>query len=137
MILNTSEVDIIRDQTLGTNVLIFKFKGEFTQAACERTTTVWKDYFQRNPQDKFTLVWDCTEMTTFDAGAKREWVKYMQILSSRINEIIVVSDKPIIRGAARLILKLFKFENDVFRSMDDLRQQLVRTRSKKPVAAFS
>ncbi|MEQ9305638.1 MAG: hypothetical protein RJQ14_17125 [Marinoscillum sp.] len=59
-------------------------------------------------------------MSGFEMSARREWVKCMQQLHERIHSIIVISDNVLIRGSARLMLKLFSFNSEVYTSYDEL-----------------
>lgn len=119
MILTTPNIDVGFDDRFDAPCLTFKFKGKFTQTASEESTLAWKEAFAEDPHTKFIVVWDCMEMTGFEMSARREWLKYMHQLHDQIDRVMVISDSVIIRGSARLMLKLFQFKSELF---DNYRQ---------------
>lgn len=121
MLLTSENVDV-KSESLFSDQLCLKFifKGKFTEEACRLSTKVWTTEFEQSPASSFVLIWDCVPMSGFEMSARREWVKCMQQLHERIHSIIVISDNVLIRGSARLMLKLFSFDSEVYTSYDEL-----------------
>ena len=113
MLLESTNVDLSYNDQFDLPCLVFTFKGKFTQLASEESTQVWKEVFDKS-NSKHILVWDCSQMTGFEMSARREWLKYMQLLSNRIDRVLVISDSVLIRGSARLMLKLFNFRSEIY-----------------------
>ncbi|MEQ8470168.1 MAG: STAS/SEC14 domain-containing protein [Marinoscillum sp.] len=122
MLLNSTNVDVLADEDFHSShsCLKFIFKGKFTEEASDLSTQIWDQEFKSNPDRKFILIWDCVQMTGFEMSARREWIKCMQELHENIDKIIVVSDNVLIRGSARLMLKLFSFESEVFSTYQEI-----------------
>ena len=106
------------------NSLKFDFKGKFDLTTCQDTVSAWNSAFESFKGKKFTLIWDCSQMSGFDVEAQREWVKHMNRLAGQIEKVIVIADNIVIRGAARLILKLFSFESEVYNSITTMRSKM-------------
>lgn len=113
MLLNSPNVDVVYDKRLDLPCINFKFKGKFTQLASELSTEAWEEAFAKEPS-KFILIWDCSAMTGFEMSARKHWLNQMHQLHPQIDRIIVISDSILIRGAARLMLKLFQFKSEVY-----------------------
>jgi|GEM_PF-890821 len=118
MILQTETADF--EVGSGEKELRFIFKGKFSEEDCLKATQAWRQYCEENPHEKFVIIWDCLAMTGFEMSARREWIKHMQILSNRIASINVVCENALIRGSARIVLKLFKFNYKIVKSYDEL-----------------
>ena len=116
MLLNSPEVDMELDDRFDLPCLNVKFKGKFTQDASEKSTQIWKATFRKYPRAKFIMIWDCMEMTGFELSARREWLKHMHELHDQIDRVLVISDSVLIRGSARLMLKLFRFKSELYDS---------------------
>jgi len=116
MLLKSSNVDVLEENRLDGPCLKFVFKGKFTQDASELSTQVWEKHFAAYKNQKFIMIWDCQEMTGFELSARREWLKHMHHLHHQIDRVIVVSNSIMIRGAARLMLKLFSFKSELYES---------------------
>ena len=64
MLLTTNNLDISRVSEYGSNGLLFKFKGKFTESASIEGTKAWRAEFEANPNvNDWVLVWDCLVMT--------------------------------------------------------------------------
>lgn len=116
MLLSSKNVDVHVERRLDTPCITFIFKGKFTQEASELSTQAWQEHFTNHPNQKFAMIWDCQQMTGFEMSARREWLKHMHILYKQIDRVIVISDSVLIRGAARLMLKLFSFKSELYES---------------------
>ncbi len=113
MDLRSENVDVLNNFDLGFNRLDFIFKGKFTIQASVLATQSWRKKFESVPSQKFVLTWDCTNMDSFEIGARREWLNCMNDLHGQIEKIVVISDNMIIRGAAHLMLNSFKFKYEI------------------------
>ncbi|HCX23405.1 MAG: hypothetical protein CMB80_06860 [Flammeovirgaceae bacterium] len=120
MLLRTPNVEVRLDDRFDIPCVNVRFIGKFTESTSIESTTVWKQTFQKHPKAKFIMVWDCMDMTGFEMSARREWLKHMHELHGQIDRIIVISDSVLIRGSARLMLKLFRFKSEMFNSHHDV-----------------
>ena len=124
MLMNNKNISIYRDTLHGEQCLRFDFKGKFDLATCKEAVNTWQNEFARLNGRQIPIIWDCSNMSGFDVEAQREWVKWMKGLSHQIEKVIVIADNIVIRGAARLILKLFNFKSDVYSTISSVKQEL-------------
>lgn len=115
MVFLSENLDITAKTVNSTNYLYFKFKGKFTEDISQQACRAWLEFFKQTAKS-YTLVWDCMQMEGYELGARNEWVNALKEGKQQINKITVISDSMIIRGAARLMLKLFSFEAEVFKT---------------------
>lgn len=102
--------------------LIFEFRNHFSTRAAEEACEVWTNFHHQNFQGAIHI-WDCTRMSGFEMSAKKVWMNKMKVFDSLIERIVLVSDMVLIRGAARLMSKFSKHQLDVYRSLDQMREQ--------------
>ena len=101
------------------NYLYFNFKGKFTEEVSVNSCKKWSKKLNLS-LEKYVQVWNCLEMDDFEFNAKNEWLNTLKLTKGKISKIIVISDKIMIRGAARLMLKLMSFESEIVRSENSL-----------------
>lgn len=117
-------IDIDTISIKGNSCIRFAFKGHFNNEVCVAASTSWSKKFDENLDGSYDLVWDCTQMDGFDYDARNEWVSTLSKYSERINSIHVISDSLLIRGAARLIGKISKYDMQVYKTIDELNANL-------------
>ena len=103
-----------------TQYLHFKFKGKFTEETSQAASKAWTQHMSEHSSAQFEFVWDCTEMSGFELKARKEWYKAMQNNKERIEKVYVVSDKLMIRSAAKVMLQFFGIHSEINRSSDEL-----------------
>lgn len=119
---SSEEIEVTSKILNNKSCVVFKFKGYFSIDTCIDFCEVWEREFKDAPADKkFTLIWDCSEMTGFDISAKNHWTKSMNTHEPQISSVTVISNNMLIRGAARLVLQLFSFDVSVARSYNDIK----------------
>lgn len=120
MLLKSENVELQFDDRFDLPCLNVKFKGKFTELASVQSTKIWKVVFDKQEDSKFIMIWDCLEMTGFEMSARREWLTHLHLLHHQIDRVIVISNSVLIRGSARLMLKLFGFKSEIFDSHHDV-----------------
>lgn len=131
MIYNTEKLSIERCPAIADNCLKFTFRGKFTKKDSLHASVSWERECSKHPSDtQFVIIWDCTQMTGFENSARNIWMETMYILEKNISKVIVISDSIIIRGASRLMLRIFSFESTVIKSENQVQKYL----SKKKIA---
>ena len=55
-------------------------------------------------------------MSGFDLAARKEWIEFMNSLEGKLGKVNVISDNIVTRGSARLLLKLFQLEGEVYKN---------------------
>lgn len=124
-------VIIRRDPDLSPNCIVFEFNGKFTTDACQQAVSEFNAKYPISKLSSLSFVWDCTEMTGFDLTARKHWVDFIDSLGKRISRVNVISDKIVIRGSARLLLKLLNLEGEVYKHYSALQE----SKTKQMVAA--
>ncbi len=101
----------------GDNTCIhFEFNGHFTQQASEESTRIWCAELESNPAKKYNFIWDCTHMTGFEPGARREWYNGLSTHKASISKVTVIANHIIIRAAAKVMLSFFGIPAEINRS---------------------
>ena len=119
-VLKEETVEIKRFRNNGKEFLHFGFRNKFSEDMSIKATNVWADFCNENPNQKFTHIWDCQNMTGFDNTAKNRWMDHLDKYNAQTEKIILVSDNIIIRGAARIMSKISKHKLDVYKSLPEM-----------------
>ncbi len=123
MLLQTDRLDIYENSGLSSANLHFAFKGKFTTESSEAGCKAWTSHFQKKPQQQFTIIWDCTQMTGFEIDARKQWYVGLTETKQQIREIIVVSDNLMIRASARVMCGFFGIKGKFVRTLDEALQE--------------
>lgn len=119
MIYNSPELAISYGQPEDNQlVLIFAFKGKFTEATSSAAASIWKREFDKYPRQKFNLIWDCTDMNGFEIGARKNWYQILSMYKRQINHVSTLSTNIMIRSAARVMLELYGISNTSLRTTE-------------------
>lgn len=94
----------------------FNFTGKFTTEVSIKATAYWSSVFDKDPNQQYEFIWDCTQMEGFEINARKEWYKNMQKYKHRIAKVLVICDQIMIRSAARVMLKLFGIPSEMKKS---------------------
>lgn len=111
-----SNVELIKKYEQGINFLIFNFKGKFTEAASIEACEAWCRVTRNSPSTSFVVVWKCDDMTGFEQGAKKSWMECLAKNEDQTEDILLISDNILIRGAARLMSKFGSYHLHVFKN---------------------
>lgn len=128
MIYNQTPVSLFKNDNLeikkiyekGKNFMLFTFRGKFSEKSCEEGYNKWKQINSRYPLDTFIHVWDCEQMTGFEQAAKKKWMVAMNEMYDQMEEVWLVADNILIRGAARLMSKFSKHELKAFKNTSEV-----------------
>jgi len=120
----TENLDIRTETSIDKNCLYLSFKGCFTELSSFLGANAITKELESKPLDFFVMIWDCTHMQDFELGARREWYKLLKKYSHRISDVTVISDKTIIRGAARVMLELFGLKSRIISSVGQLLDEI-------------
>lgn len=119
MIFTSANLNIRSDSDFGQNGLYFEFKGKFTKDVSAQATQAWTSELSKTG-DHYTFIWDCSNMNGFEPSARTEWYKGMKACKGQIDSVIVISDRILIRGAARVMLELFGVRNTIVKKKEEL-----------------
>ena len=100
--------------------LHFQFTGKFTKDTSVSGSAAWTEFMNEHPTKEFEFVWDCTDMTGFEISARKEWYSAMQGYKHRIKQAYVISDKIMIRSAAKVMLQFFGIPAKIYRTGEEL-----------------
>ena len=117
----TNKVEIAQDHLLSKSCIKFTFHGKFTTEVCHQAVVDFNKKFQNSPAP-FNFLWDCTPMAGFDLAARKEWITFLQSLEGKLGKVNVISDNIVTRGSARLLLKLFGLEGEVYKNYEEILQ---------------
>ncbi|MEO9485438.1 MAG: hypothetical protein ABJG47_18405 [Ekhidna sp.] len=114
------DIQSIKTTHTGSQCLYFKFKQKLTQEASKAGSQAWSQYMNEEAGSSFEFVWDCLEMTGFELQARKEWYNTIQNHKNQIAKVYVVSDKLMIRSAAKVMLQFFGIPSKITRSDNEL-----------------
>ncbi len=122
------ELNIHEIKNLNSNrkVLHFEFVGKFMKTTSVEGSKAWTSFMDENETKEFEFVWDCTQMTGFEISARKEWYDAMQGYKGRIVMAYVISDKIMIRSAAKVMLQFFGIPSQIFRTHLELPESIRR-----------
>ncbi len=112
-------LEIRKTHDRGRDFLTFTFKGKLTLYTCEEACYAIVGVKEVDPSTSYTHIWNCENMTGFDQKAKKRWMHTMDEMQRQIAEVWLISDKMLIRGAARLMSKFSEHQLKTFKSLDE------------------
>ena len=107
----------------GNEYIHFHFEGKFYEQLSVDAIKRWKSLCIYNPSKKFVHIWDCRNMSGFEAKAKKLWMEQMDSLHNQTARIILISDNIIIRGAASLMSRFTKHSLTSYRTLDEMKSE--------------
>jgi len=105
---------------LGINHLEFKFKGHFSVEIGNLATMKLASVFDNDPDMTYSLVWDFTEMSGFNAESRRVWYRCLKLYKPRIIDVVVISRSVLIRSVTKVMLEFFGIGSRIVKSKSDL-----------------
>lgn len=114
------DIQLIKNTDNKHNCLYFRFKEKFTQKTSMAGSQAWSRFMEEKQNASFEFVWDCSDMTGFELQARKEWYNAIQNYKNQIAKVYVVSDKLMIRSAAKVMLQFFGIPSEINRSGDQL-----------------
>lgn len=118
---SSHHLDIVDHSDVMSGCFYFKFKGKFTSGASIAGGQAWDWAFSEYPDATFHLIWDGSEMSGFEAGARKEWYNAVKRNREQISEVTVISYSVFVRGAARVMLEHFDIKYTMLSSVSQLR----------------
>lgn len=101
--------------------LQFNFYGELKESSAIEGIEKWREEISKLPSNqKIDLIYNCSEMTGFETGARRNWQNAMKEFKAQLGDIWIVSDNIFILGAAKTMGILTGFNMKVCRSLSDV-----------------
>ena len=122
------DIQIINTEAVNKIYIDFTFKGKFTTQASINGSEEWTSIMDQHPDKSIDFIWNCLDMTGFEIEARKEWYKSMQKYKKSIKKVYVVSDKIMIRSAAKVMLQFFGIPAGISRSLDELPESLLVNR---------
>lgn len=113
-------LDIIDYSEIIPECFYFKFKGKFTEDASIAGGKAWDLAFETTPNIECHLIWDGSEMSGFEIGAREEWYRAINRNRKKIGEITVISNSVFVRGTARVMLEYFNIDHKMLKSFSEL-----------------
>lgn len=104
----------------GKNFISFSFYKKLKDSCCIEACKEWKKINNANPSIRFVHIWDSRFMTGYEQTARKRWLNELNEMSNQIEEIWLISDNIVIRGAASLMSKFSKHTLRSFRNIGEL-----------------
>lgn len=98
----------------------FSFIDFFSKEESEYLVELVTPHFSKDLNQQFIQVWDCTEMSSFEMGAKNAWQKMLKLYKTQIHSVYLISDNQIIRLAGRLMSAVVNFPLHILKSNEGL-----------------
>jgi hypothetical protein len=117
---SSRHLDITDHSELMPNCYYFKFKGKFTEEASIAGGQAWDLAFAEDNNNQYHLIWDGSEMSGFDVGARKEWYKAVKRNMYKISDVTVISYSVFVRGAVRVMLESFGIKYRMISAINEL-----------------
>ena len=114
----------VKQADTSKKVLYFQFIGKFTKSSSVEGSKAWTQELGKNDSLPFQFVWNCSDMTGFELSARKEWYDAMQGFKGQITKVYVVSNRIMIRSAAKVMLQFFGIASEIYQSPEDLPDHL-------------
>lgn len=118
--MNDNSVNIAWITKNGKNYLEFTFEGHLSESMADQAIVQWKYELKSRPEGRTDIIYQCTNMTGFDTGARRNWQNAMSELRDQLGEIWIVSENIFILTAARTMGVLTGFNIKATKSVDEI-----------------
>ena len=117
----TDEVVISWDQKRDKRYLKFLFQGSFTEVEAEKAIEEWEREFSNiGTGEKTDLIWNCSKMSRYNAGAAKIWKDAMSELNPKIGQIWLVTTNTFIKMGARTVTFLLPLNLKVISSESEI-----------------
>ena len=103
----------------GKTFIQFDFHGHLDYAEAVQAIARWKELMTGDGRKD--LIYNCTDMTGFDSGARKIWQAQLTELKSRIGIIWMISTNRIILTAAKTMALLAGFPMKTARTLEEVR----------------
>lgn len=113
-------IQLLKNLNNDTKCLHFKFREKFKVETSVSASKVWTNFLDEHPNEHVEFVWDCVGMTGFELEARKEWYEAMKNYKDRISKVYMISDKLMIRSAAKVMLQFFGIPSKIERSSESL-----------------
>jgi len=80
----------------------FTFSDKLTSLSAEEAVVDWKERFAKQPHEKFTLVWDCSELEDYDSACQELWQEAFQETHQQVERIWIISNSEIVNAEVQL-----------------------------------
>lgn len=114
----TVNIKLTRSETSSNRCLLFEFRNKFKKEVAIPSAQSWSAFFEKNPNEHFDFIWDCSEMSGFEIGARTEWYHAIKDHKLRISHVTVIADSIMIRSAAKVMLQYFKIRSVITRTKE-------------------
>jgi hypothetical protein len=120
----SADVNIEFKTIAGKECLFFKFGEHLTDLAAKTAVVKWKNEFNKYPEKKIRLVWECLEMKGYDKEARTIWQGMMSEYKNRIDCIYVITRSSLISAGAHFMGIFVGIKMTGITSITDLERQL-------------
>ncbi len=93
--------------------LKFTFKQQLTENKAIQAIEKWKQMFESEAGKKFTLIWNCQEMTGYEPMARVIWQRAIKEMKDQIDSIWLVSDSILIQTGAKIVSLFTSFDINI------------------------
>ncbi len=102
--------------------LVFNFHGHFSEDVAYDTIMKWRREFGPiiKSGEKTNVIWNCLDMTGFDASSRREWQTTLSRYHHYIDTIWIVTTSPLFRLTAQSMSWVTKYTLKAARSIDEV-----------------
>jgi hypothetical protein len=120
----TAQVGIEYKNISGKECLFFKFGEHLTENSAKAAVARWKSEFNKYPEKKIVLVWECLEMKGYDKEARTIWQDTMSEYKKRIECIYIITRSSLISAGAHFMGIFVGIKMTGITSIADLERQL-------------
>lgn len=113
-------VVVVKQNISSQNVILFDFPPRLTLEQAEQAICRWKEILTHYPNQRFTLIWQCSRMQEYEPTARIAWQQAMKDTLDQTQIVYIVSASPIIKAGAYLMNAFSRFTLKPINSLKDL-----------------
>lgn len=114
------QVTVIKQNINSQSVVLFYFPEFLQEESATEAVKKWQAIFNDYPNQKFTLVWDCSKMQNYRAGARKIWQQTLVELKDQIDRVYVISPSATIKAGVYLMNSFTSYNFKIISSLRDL-----------------
>lgn len=104
--------------------LRFVFKAALTEEDCQAAIAEWRQAFEERSEEVISLVWEASEMKSYESKARKFWQEAMREMRDRIGTVWLVTGSSIIRMGASVMSLFSSIDIKVVSSQDEIGKRL-------------
>lgn len=104
-----------------TPCLKFTFTGKFDSRTAQNAIRDWRRLFSEKPNQKICIIWDATQMTSYEPQVRKVWQQELTRSKNQIDRVWLISGSGLIRMGASLLSAFTSISLKSVKSIHEIR----------------